>query len=59
MTRNTKNGSKTEKTKEEQDEEENELQQKFVIIRQLLAGGIGCGISGFVTNPMDVVKIKN
>jgi hypothetical protein len=29
------------------------------IVLKCLAGGIGCGISGFVTNPMDVIKIKN
>ena len=29
------------------------------IFRKCLAGGIGCGVSGFITNPMDVIKIKN
>ena len=24
-----------------------------------LAGGLGCGLAGFLTNPMDVVKIRN
>ena len=29
------------------------------IAEKCIAGGIGCGISGFLTNPMDVVKIRN
>lgn len=29
------------------------------IADKCIAGGIGCGISGFLTNPMDVVKIRN
>lgn len=29
------------------------------VLEKCLAGGIGCGISGFITNPMDVVKIRN
>eukprot|EP00568_Trieres_chinensis_P019513 CAMPEP_0183324868 /NCGR_PEP_ID=MMETSP0160_2-20130417/78217_1 /TAXON_ID=2839 ORGANISM="Odontella Sinensis, Strain Grunow 1884" /NCGR_SAMPLE_ID=MMETSP0160_2 /ASSEMBLY_ACC=CAM_ASM_000250 /LENGTH=147 /DNA_ID=CAMNT_0025492551 /DNA_START=219 /DNA_END=658 /DNA_ORIENTATION=- len=29
------------------------------VFRKCLAGGVGCGISGFITNPMDVIKIKN
>ena len=29
------------------------------VTEKCLAGGVGCGISGFLTNPMDVVKIRN
>lgn len=29
------------------------------VFMKCLAGGIGCGCSGFLTNPMDVIKIKN
>jgi len=29
------------------------------VLEKCLAGGIGCGVSGFITNPMDVVKIRN
>lgn len=29
------------------------------VFRKCLAGGIGCGVSGFITNPVDVIKIKN
>jgi hypothetical protein len=28
------------------------------VFLKCLAGGIGCGISVFLTNPMDVIKIK-
>jgi len=27
--------------------------------QQCFAGGVGCGISGFITNPCDVIKIRN
>jgi len=29
------------------------------LAQQCFAGGVGCGISGFLTNPCDVVKIRN
>lgn len=29
------------------------------VLHQLMSGGAGCGIAGFFTNPMDVVKIRN
>jgi len=29
------------------------------VAEKCLAGGIGCGIAGLATNPMDVVKIRN
>jgi len=29
------------------------------IVLKCVAGGIGCGVAGFLTNPFDVIKIKN
>ena len=29
------------------------------LAKQLFCGGVGCGVAGFVTNPMDVVKTRN
>lgn len=31
----------------------------YNLAQQCFAGGVGCGISGFMTNPCDVVKIRN
>ena len=28
------------------------------LAKQLFCGGVGCGVAGFVTNPMDVVKTR-
>lgn len=29
------------------------------VISKCLAGGIGCGLAGFLTNPCDVIKVRN
>ena len=29
------------------------------VLEKCFAGGAGCAVSGFITNPMDVIKIRN
>lgn len=29
------------------------------VISKCFAGGVGCGLAGFLTNPMDVIKVRN
>ena len=29
------------------------------ILSKCFAGGVGCGLAGFVTNPLDVIKVRN
>lgn len=29
------------------------------ILSKCLAGGVGCGVAGFLTNPFDVIKVRN
>lgn len=29
------------------------------VLSKCFAGGVGCGLAGFITNPMDVIKVRN